>query len=158
MAKARRRLIFWRRATDEGPELVAECEAFLNGCYLSRCAGERGRLPTWVWLNTLAHGNRADIEALAGGEAGLWDDIGSAQYFARQLLDIADMHSLNLKSLQRELLVPLELSCDDTDSTRVTKSLCTRLLLALRRANSMGERRPEGPRTSEPRQPPDARQ
>jgi hypothetical protein len=157
MKSAWRRLIFWRRATEQGPGLVAECEAFLAGRYLSSCAGQGGRLPAWVWLSTLAHGNRADIEALADGEAGLLDGPGPAQYFARQLLDIADMHRSSLRSLQRELLVPLELSCDGTDSTRMTKLLYTQLLLALRRADRMGDQCPEGPSISEPRQPPDAR-
>jgi hypothetical protein len=152
-----RRLIFWRRSAED-QELVAECEAFLSGRYLYRCGGRRGRLPAWVWMSTLAHGDRADIEALADAGTGPRNETGPAQYFARQVLSVVDVQGLSLRSLQRELLVPLELTCDASDSARTSRSLCTRLLLALRRAGAMGEPPPDGPPISEPRKPPDTKQ
>jgi hypothetical protein len=70
-----RKLTFWRRSIDEGLALVDECEAFLNGRYLFEIARQPKRAPLWVWLNTLAHGERADIEALAETAVGLTDEM-----------------------------------------------------------------------------------
>jgi hypothetical protein len=150
-----RKLTFWRRSIDEGLALVDECEAFLNGRYLFEIARQPKRAPLWVWLNTLAHGERADIEALAETAVGLTDEIGAPQYFARELLATSDLPGSNLQVLQRELVVPIELRCGTSDSPRVTKMLCTNLLMGLRRARAVANRQAQS-HASEWRHRPDA--
>jgi hypothetical protein len=143
MKSGRRKVRFWRRSRRRRQELVAECEAFLNGSYLDGLVDEGECLPPWVWINTLAHGQRADIEALADGRGGHPGGTGAAQYFAREVLATVDLHGLDLRALQRELLIPVELRCDSAASARVTKALCTNLLIALRRAGTIANLRSE---------------
>jgi hypothetical protein len=155
MRPGQRKLIFWRRSRGEARELVDECEAFLNGRYLFEMARQPTRPPAWVWFNTLAHGQRSDIEALAAAKAGYTDEISAAQYFAREVLATADLAGLSLQVLQRELLVPIELSCGTSDSARVTQALCTNLVMGLRRAGIIANRRAQS-QPSELRHRPDA--
>ncbi len=150
-----RKLTFWRRSMGKRLALVDECEAFLNGRYLFEIARQPKRPPLWVWLNTLAHGERADIEALAETAVGLTDEIGAPQYFARELLATSDLPGSNLQVLQRELVVPIELRCGTSDSPRVTKMLCTNLLMGLRRARAVANRQAQS-HASEWRHRPDA--
>jgi hypothetical protein len=62
MRSGRRKLAFWRRSVGEAHDLVGGCEAFLSGRYLFEMAPQPKRVPLWMWLNTLAHGARADSE------------------------------------------------------------------------------------------------
>ena len=155
MRPGQRKLIFWRRSRGEARELVDECEAFLNGRYLFEMARQPKQVPPWVWFNTLAHGERAAIEELAHAKADFTDEVPAAQYFARELLATADLPGLNLPVLQRQLLVPIELRCGTSDSPRVTHMLCTSLLIELRRAGTIANRRAQSQPTPELRHRPD---
>jgi hypothetical protein len=156
MGSGWKKLTFWRRSTVEGQSLVDECEAFLKGRYLFEGARQPKRPPPWVWFNTLAHGERADIEVLAEAKARFTDEIAAAQYFAREVLAAADLPGLNLQALQRELLVPIELCCGTSDSPRVTKMLYTNLLIGLRRAGTIANHRAQSQPTSESHHRPNA--
>jgi len=135
----RRRFMFWRRPA-EGPKLVQECTAFLSGRYLSRCERQPGRVPPWTWVSTLAHGERPDIEALARGTHGMALELRAASYLAQAMLAAIDTHDLDLRSLQRDVLIPLELRCELADSTFATRRVCTTVLKELKRASTVADR------------------
>jgi hypothetical protein len=44
-----------------GAELVAQCEAFLEGRLAEQVEGQVVRVPVWVWTNLLAHGAEQDL-------------------------------------------------------------------------------------------------
>lgn len=110
----------WRRrprpsvpAASEPPNpaalLVEECEAFLVGAYPAWLARHGVDIPTWVWLNPLAHASTDELTSLAahqhrepGGEGASWPDVVAA--LAAELLDSEDP-----AGRQRGALVPLEL-------------------------------------------------
>jgi hypothetical protein len=95
-------------------ELVAECEEFLFGRYAQYLRGQNRAVPTWAWLNLLAHGNEQDITTLAvsGSPRPSSSDIvwqEALAFLAQELMSEATRRGLPLVSLQRSTLVPLEL-------------------------------------------------
>jgi hypothetical protein len=95
------------RASRQEARLVRECEAFLAGRYSARLP-RRFRWQ-WSWLNTLAHAEKADIEALASRRPG--KHTGAAVFAAGELLRAHERDGWELSWFQREFLVPLELDC-----------------------------------------------
>jgi hypothetical protein len=106
---------FDRWTTWGGSGVADEAEAFLEGRLLERqrADGAGGRVPPWMWLNTVAHGGLAEIVALAdqrasglsGGAA--WRNARSQ--VARELTSLCGGDERVLHLLQAEVLVPLEL-------------------------------------------------
>lgn len=95
-------------------ELVVECEEFLFGRYAQYLRDENRPVPTWAWLNVLAHGNEEDITALAASERPrrscsdtVWQE--ALAFLAQELMSEATRRGHPLASLQRSTLVPLEL-------------------------------------------------
>jgi hypothetical protein len=142
--------MFWRRSTD--PKLVQECTAFLSGRYLSHCERPPGRVPPWAWVSTLAHGERSDIEAFASGTDGNACEIRAASYLAHALLAAIDAHGLDLRSLQRNVLVPIELECEVADSTSATRKICATVLRELRKASAVADQQADTRRRPGPSQ------
>lgn len=112
----------WRRrrqVTDtvrerRGPALPAclsdECEAYLAGQY-AQYAAERGwAIPTWAWINALAHGDEARLRSVEGeGLPGI-DDPGwqsGIRRLARATLAEA-RRRWGLPYVQAAVLRPLE--------------------------------------------------
>jgi hypothetical protein len=95
------------RASRQEARLVRECEAFFAGRYPARLP-RRFRWQ-WSWLNTLAHAEKADIEALASKRPG--KHSGAAVFAAGELLRAHERDGWELGWFQREFLVPLELDC-----------------------------------------------
>ena len=63
-----------RRRKDGAPgDIGAECQAFLQGSYVEHLASLDRAIPSWAWLNTLAHGTATEIAALAQGAVVLTD-------------------------------------------------------------------------------------
>jgi hypothetical protein len=110
----------WRRrprpippAAPEPPDpaalFVEECEAFLVGAYPAWLERHGLDVPSWAWLNPLAHGSSDELTALAahhhpepgGGGAG-WPEVVAA--LAAELLNDDDP-----AGRQRDALVRLEL-------------------------------------------------
>jgi hypothetical protein len=113
---------FWRRVvgrldgwTTWGSSALAdEAAAFLEGRLLEsqRATGAGGRVPPWLWLNAVAHGevdllrDLAQLGAPAGGAVGSWRSARAA--LARELLERSGGDAALLTDLQRLALVPLE--------------------------------------------------
>jgi hypothetical protein len=83
------------------------------------------RVPSWAWLNRVAHGTEADLSALIGGEHP-WDGSTNGNtgwhrmvsFLAADLLALARATDQTLSALQREVLVPLELELAREDNHR----------------------------------------
>lgn len=111
----------WRRirhaldgwTTWGGSDVADEAAAYLDGRLLEllRAEGAGGLVPPWIWLNAVAHGDQERIAWLASdrvaGGAG-WRRVRAA--LADELLRVADGDPAEVARLQREVLVPLELS------------------------------------------------
>jgi hypothetical protein len=98
-----------RRAADPvvDVELTAvstECEAFLAGT-LETVKTRRGESPVWTWLNVIAHGELAEVVALAGD-----DGDGARSTTLRTVAAAVLADGRDLAVLQHEVLVPLELA------------------------------------------------
>lgn len=103
-----------RRTDPEGPQLVAECEAFLAGTYAEHVETLGDRVPGWAWANLLAHGTVDDLRTAATllhtarsvHPAGGWHTARA--YLATEVLRLVDGGTRSLHDLQQQLLVPVE--------------------------------------------------
>jgi hypothetical protein len=114
----------WRRVrhalngwtTWGGSDVADEAAAYLDGRLLEclRAKGAGGIVPPWIWLNAVAHGDQERIAWLASdrspGSAG-WR--GARAALADELLRVADGDPVEVARLQRDVLVPLEMSLAD---------------------------------------------
>ena len=112
---ARRR--FRRRQTETAPAspgLIEECERFLEGDLLQGFRGNGDLVPDWVWVNVLAHAGEGELRSLrprAGSSmssACMWER--TLVFLAGLLLDEADRSGTPLDTLQRQVVVPIELA------------------------------------------------
>jgi len=128
--------------------MVRDCEAFLAGQYVDRAEHASGGLPAWAWLNLLAHGSHDElVEArarLGAVEADEWRDRrwrNAQGYLAGELLDACDGEPAALRSLQRRVLIPLELDLTSSVSRLDPGGLAKAVLQALER-DAASSRRP----------------
>lgn len=101
--------------------LVIETQSYLDGNYLEIAFNENRDVPAWAWLSVLAHG---DEKSLARAATWLSDHPGVRPEFdtwgrvlehvAHQVLDTAVAVGCSLGEIQRDLLIPLELTIINT--------------------------------------------
>jgi len=93
-------------------EIVLGCEAFVAGRYVDYLQAHHETVPSWGWLNLLAHGGVDDL--IAGSHvrvriASSTQRWRAAQaYLAQEILGLLDGHADALVELQRTVLCPLE--------------------------------------------------
>jgi hypothetical protein len=133
----------WRRIvgrldgwTTWGTSAVAdEATAFLEGRLLEsqRATGAGGRVPPWLWMNAVAHGDVDLLRELttqpgrpASGAVGSWRSARAA--VARELLERSGGDPDQLADLQQRALVPLE--CGLTDVPDLTPARLHEIVLA----------------------------
>jgi hypothetical protein len=118
----------WRSRTERASDSCdawSEAEAFLHGTYAEHLISHDRRVPSWAWLNRVAHGTEADLAALVGGEDP-WDGSTNGNtgwyrmvsFLAADLLALACATDQTVSALQREVLVPLELELAKGDDHR----------------------------------------
>jgi hypothetical protein len=110
----------WRNSKDSNrawASVSEECESFLDGSYLVQLAARNKPVPGWVWMNRLAHAERAEIEALADGTDATMAALpgrvqwhGAVSFLATEVLGVVAASQRSLRQVQRDVLVPLELS------------------------------------------------
>jgi hypothetical protein len=97
--------------------LAEEAEQFLTGRYLDLAFATAQDVPAWVWVSTLAHGNRDDLarsEHWLDQHRGLrpqydaWGRI--VQMLSRQIRETIETVGCSLQEVQRDVLVPTELA------------------------------------------------
>jgi len=97
--------------------LADECEAFLHGRLVDhyRAAGEV--VPSWAWLNKLAHATPEELALIADGrelafgsdpEMSSWNQ--AAVVVAEEVLERAEQTGLRVRAVQLLRLVPFELA------------------------------------------------
>jgi hypothetical protein len=103
----------WHRRDPREARLAAECEAFLSGALPEALGDADGPPPAWTWLNLLAHGGVADLQAACAqsrapvaAHSAEW--VQARAFLAGEILDRAATPE-QLARLQRDVLVPLEL-------------------------------------------------
>ena len=116
------------RESDERTPFADECASFLAGQWCDEFDDGRP-VPVWAWVNQVAHADEATlrISAVAQPSDRRSDRVRST--LARAVLAAAD-GGRELPDLQRELLVPIELSLmtDDAHSPRHVVELVTAAL------------------------------
>jgi hypothetical protein len=112
-----------RRADTETSTITAECSAFLAGTYEEYLTGNGRIPPAWTWANLLAHGTTSELEAATrpghGYTAGSW--TMARAFLCREVLDVA-ARTDSLSTLQREVLVPLELRLISSSPMKIQNS------------------------------------
>ena len=95
----------------------SECEAFLQGAYVEYLDSDGSIIPTWAWLNVLAHGTEDQIRSLATGTASQyeaaargteWHSIVSL--LAVETLGQARATGRSVSEIQQSILVDVELA------------------------------------------------
>lgn len=113
-----------RRRTKDGTGgndlgLAEDCEAFVAGRYAEHLERLGCPVPTWAWLNGLAHGDLDRLESLAAGRlkqvgwhrsglrlASTWPS--AVAFLAGEVLDLVRSGRADLGELQLRVLRPLE--------------------------------------------------
>jgi hypothetical protein len=93
-----------------------EFDAFLSGHYVEYLLQQGRAVPSWAWINQLAHATPEELAAIAAGArpmvqhpyASAWQRAIGA--IARSLLADVDRDDRRLCELQRQVLVPVELA------------------------------------------------
>ena len=113
--------------------LADECSAVLEGRYADALAGAGMPVPVWAWVNLLAHGTEDELREAAGtlGTSEHW--VQARAFLAGEVIDAAGVPGASLRSLQREVLVPLELelAAEQRPGSRTSGALVERVTDAL---------------------------
>ena len=93
-----------------------EAKLFLDGKYLELAYSTGRDLPAWVWLSTLGHADEATLSLAETWhvehegerpEYGVWGTV--LEHLVVQLREVACALDVSIASLQRSIIVPLEL-------------------------------------------------
>jgi hypothetical protein len=107
-----------------GDEAIAtigdECEAYLAGGLVEYLTSRGEDVPSWAWLNKLAHASPEEMEAIAMGtvaygaaaDYAAWNQ--SVTVLAADLLDQVHGDASALRAVQSQFLVPFELAAIDS--------------------------------------------
>jgi len=118
---------FWRALADKldgwttygGSAVAEEAAAYLQGRLLERQrdAGAGGRVPAWLWLNAVAHGDAARLHELAEpprpGPSPVAGWRSARAVLAHEALQRCGDDPAALRNLQLRALVPLEAGLAD---------------------------------------------
>ena len=108
----------WPRRSEQvraSNDVGSQAEAFVLGTYAKYLESSGRRIPSWAWINCLAHASESKLTALANGTYS-WgrDGWGSTQWYravsflATELLTRAKASDQTVRRLQQVVLVPLE--------------------------------------------------
>jgi hypothetical protein len=120
----------WR--TSDASELVTDCEAMLAGRSAERLMRTARPVAPWAWLNLVAHGTARDLRRprmIATTEAERpW--ARARAYLAGEVMSAVDTGATTQAELQRDVLVPLELSLLRVPGQASTPAATTHVVLA----------------------------
>jgi len=112
-----------RRRPKEVVVLLNDCEAVLSGRFVEHLELEGRSVPAWAWLNMLTHGSTEHLRAQRPSAAVCerWLDWRQARAFlAHEIVETAQHHSVSVGAIQREVLLPLELSLTSSNDAPAT--------------------------------------
>ena len=94
-------------------ELVAECSSYLDGTLMMRSVMSAVEMPSWMLINSFAHGDLSQIEVLSLRPN--WLDAtfplpwcSATRAIAVELSSVVGGDAVLLRSIQRSVLIPLE--------------------------------------------------
>lgn len=94
-------------------DVVSESEALLSGSYVEYLKRRGQQVPSWAWINLLAHGSEDALRTATRLRRAPIVDMNvwwrARRYLAGEVLAAADRAG-SLESLQSTVLVPLELA------------------------------------------------
>jgi hypothetical protein len=102
-----------RLAARPRPEVASECAVFLGGTYAEYQLDRGEPVPTWAWLNVLAHGRMPQLERVTQEvvafdcRAERW--LAARRFLAGEVLDLVHDDGSRLVALQSAVLWPWEL-------------------------------------------------
>ena len=131
---------------DDTASIGDECEAFLAGQLVEHLVAHGREVPTWAWLNKLAHASVAELERIAMGTPAYGHDVEYAAWnqsmtvLADDLLGQVGGDLAALEAIQSRFLVAFELAAIESGpSFPMTPSLLVSVERAvLRRHPSVG--------------------
>jgi hypothetical protein len=134
----------WRRAkktlstgTEVRHDLAYECALFLAGRYGEHLQAAGRATPAWVRLNPLAHGSCQDLVGFSrevGAQPRELEWAPAIRYLAGEILAMVGTDTERLRTLQRDVLIPLELRlASDWFATMSPAKLVTMVSHALER-------------------------
>jgi hypothetical protein len=118
--------------------MVANCEAFVRGQYAERLMERTERVPSWAWLNLVAHGTYDDLASARGprrvpGSMLLYTHwVAARSYVISEVFAALDSDRGPLPRLQARVLRPLESKLvAEVSSVRFPREFVGRVLQAL---------------------------
>jgi hypothetical protein len=112
-APRRMRRMFRRDRRGDTSSMIQDCEAMIEGRYVERLEASGLSVPSWAWMNLLAHATDEVLRHAAEGRP-MWrrgrHEVWrrARAYLASEILDIASDPG-TLRTVQAQVLVPLEL-------------------------------------------------
>lgn len=94
---------------DDAAVLVAECEQMLAGHTAGVLARDGAPVPTWAWINLLAHGSELEIRAIARTRPAGDGWLEAQGYLASEMMALVEAGCTTLAELQRDVVLPIEL-------------------------------------------------
>ena len=96
-------------------DIGSDCEAFLHGTHVEYLDSAACIIPSWAWLNVLAHGTEDQITSLANGASSQYEAAGRGTEWASmmsllavEMLGLAKATSRSVSEIQRSILVDVE--------------------------------------------------
>ena len=107
-----------------------QAEAYLQGRYRQYLEARHEVVPSWAWVNQVAHGTRCDLAGRASGSG----DVGPGRLVASVALQLTSLSDAQLLRVQHERLMPLEgaMRDDDGDPPRSEEELARAIIVGLR--------------------------
>jgi len=120
--------------------LIAETEAFLKGTFVLACMRQNIRVPVWALINTICHGQIAQVHIAASNDANWFDTElpldwnGASRTLARELDILVRNDRELLRQIQQSVLVPLELELIVQDEINLDPAMVVDLTRAALRS------------------------
>jgi hypothetical protein len=101
--------------TSDALRVSADCERVLDGSYLDSLCAAGSPIPSWVWLNKLAHSPEPELQLIARRPCVLQQrpDLHAwartLSFLAHELVQSSARCGRSVSALQRAALLPLEL-------------------------------------------------
>lgn len=130
--------MWWKKRASNEPDpdggLGDECEAWLAGRWAEYRAGRGEPVPSWAWLNRVAHASEKAVRSMTRMPA-----VNCDEWFrlrgcvAESLVTEAAQRGLSVPDLQRSVLLPIECALfqDDTHYRFGNPELIVWILAAL---------------------------
>ncbi|MDY7106265.1 MAG: hypothetical protein S0880_34210 [Actinomycetota bacterium] len=120
--------------TSERSALLEDCDALLDGRLAERLLTTERPVPSWAWVDLLAHGSERALRRPPMVAATIEDRrwCRARSYLAGEVMMVVDTGEATLAELQRDVLVPLELELLDLAADREVTTRETPVTLSLR--------------------------